>query len=523
MRGRLMSAVTALTAAWPGLATPIPPAAAQPAPPDPAPTAPAPEIPDAELPAPDDAAPPAQHGVAPDDAAGEPAIHEDTELGPVIQIEAIEVLGNTATQTEIILRALPISAGDVLHASDKRLRESRFKVLALGFFRNVTLALRKGSQRGRVILEIHVVERGTLVLNRLWFGDTELSPWWLGADIGDRNLAGLGISVGGGFIFARHDDAITGSRDQYAAELRIADPSLRGSQWGASLATTLVHGSEPYLLSGQAAATTQSAFAYRRLGLRLGATYNVSGVTRLSFGARAEAIDAALPVAPTRELPDGRIVAIDLHLVPDTSHVVTASVGFDRDTRLDPILPHSGGHLALSAELGSSLLGSSYDFATLLGAYEHYWPLLQDRHAIGVKLAGGVVIGDAPEFDRIYIADVDRMLTPRALGLALSTAQPIGFLGTRTDKPTYGDLGGVAGVEYAAQMFRGTAQQRIYGGDVFVGAGVWALAERSDLRTRDTSLIDALPLDLYLDAGVRLDTDIGTFELTIANVLGRLR
>ena len=36
---------------------------------------------------------------------------------------------------------------------------------------------------------------------------------------------------------------------------------------------------------------------------------------------------------------------------------------------------------------------------------------------IGLKLAGGVVIGNAPQFDRIHIGDVDRMLTPRALGL----------------------------------------------------------------------------------------------------------
>ena len=41
--------------------------------------------------------------------ADEPAeLHEDKEFGPVILIESIEITGNTATETEIIRRALPI-------------------------------------------------------------------------------------------------------------------------------------------------------------------------------------------------------------------------------------------------------------------------------------------------------------------------------------------------------------------------------------------------------------------------------
>jgi hypothetical protein len=506
-----MFALAALVAARPTLATAMPPG-------EPDPDSP---VPEPAPPAPDDALVEEPEVEAP----GDVPLHEDNEFGPVILIEQIDVTGNTATQTEIIRRALPISAGDVLHASDKRIRDARFKVLALGFFRDVTLAIRKGSQRGQVIVEVHVIERGTVVLNRLWFGTTALSPWWLGTDLGERNLLGLGIAVGGGVIFARHGE-VAGARDQYAAELRISDPSVRGTPWGASFAATLVHGSEPYRVSGtvdEDDTADHRAFPYRRLGLRVGATYDISALTRLSMGVRAEAVDATLPVAPTRALPDGRIAAIDLHLDPGASRVVTASLAFDRDTRPDPILPHAGDHVLISAELGGALLGGSYDFATLFGRYERYWPLGSDDHAIAIKLAGGVVFGDAPRFDRIHIADVDRMLTPRALGLVLSTAGPLGVLGTRDDKPSYGDVGGSATVEYTYELFRGRGKRRVYGGDVFLGTGLWGLAERGDLRVRDAGVIESLPIDIYVDAGMRLDTDIGTFELTIANALGRLR
>jgi hypothetical protein len=52
---------------------------------------------------------------------------------------------------------------------------------------------------------------------------------------------------------------------------------------------------------------------------------------------------------------------------------------------------------------------------------------------------------------------------------------------------------------------------------------VWGLAQTQDYLLRDTSFWRAIPADLYLDAGLRVDTDFGIFELTFANALGRLR
>jgi hypothetical protein len=452
-------------------------------------------------------------------------LHPDDEFGPVVLIERIDIVGNTNTQDEIIRRALPIQPGDILHASDKRLRNARFKVLALGYFRDVTLAMVKGSQRGNVIIEIAVVERGTFVLNRLWFGTTRASPYWFGADVGDRNLMGLGIAGGAGLIYAAHGD-IKGTRNQWAGEVRLSDGSLRGTRWGAAGSLTLVHGSDFYRTQGDdddVDTANFQGFDYSRFGGRFAATLDVNALTRVSLMLRLESISAALPIAPTRTLPDGRVESVDLHLEPGDSRVVTAGLGLDRDTRSDPILPHTGSRITAAAELGTSALGSDYDFATLFGRYEYWFPLASERQAIGVRLAGGLVVGNAPRFDRIHISDVNRMLTPRALGLVLSNAAPLEILSTRADKPTWGELGGAANVEYAVRLFRGTGKRRVYGGDMFFGAGLWGLAETSDIQQRDTGVWSALPIDLYLDAGVRIDTDLGIFELTVANALGRLR
>jgi len=486
----------------------------EPSPPDGDPETPVDEPDDQPVDHPDDPA---------DDNGDEPDSNDD--LGPLLLIERIDVTGNTVTQDDVVRRALPIQPGDAMRASDKRLQTAKFKVLALGFFRDVKIKLSKGSQRGQVVLLVTVVERGTIVLNRLWFGSNSLSPYWAGADLSERNLLGLGISLGGGFIYADQNElGDLPKRAQWASELRLAIPTLRGSRFGANGSLTLVHGSEAYRVDGSAGTPDVSqlaAFPYRRFGMRVGATYDVTGLTRLAGGLRVEQISADLPAAPTQQLDDGRVVAIDLHLQPDTSTVTTLNFIYDRDNRPDPILSHSGMHAALGAELGAVF--TDYRFATLYGRYDHFWPLHHDKHAIAIKLAGGVVVGDAPRFDRIHIADVDRMLTPRALGLVLSTGSPLELLGTRPDKPSYGDLGGSATLEYAITLHRGPGKKRVYGSDLFFGVGLWGLAETADLRSRDQSLFDSLPIDFYADAGIRLDTDIGIFELTLANALGRVR
>ena len=467
-----------------------------------------------------DLAPQAAPGPGPGTDTG--AMAERGEFGPAIVIERIEIVGNGSTRDELILRALPFDVGDMLAAGDPKLRKARFKVLSLGFFRNVTMSMKRGSERGRVILTVQVEERGTVVLNRLWFGSSTIAPWWIGADLSERNVLGSGLVLGGGFLYASHED-VAGSDDQWAGEARIGVPAIYGPRWSGFASFTGAHGSEAYRIRGDSQDTSASshrAFGYRRYTARAGAIHDLTALARLSAGLRGELIDADLPLTPTRTLEDGRVTSVDLHLDRGKSRVLSAAVTYDRDNRPDPVLPHAGSRLTLSAELGSGLLGSSYDFATLLARYERWWPLRAPGHAIGIHLGGGVVLGDAPRFDLIHIADVNHMLSQRALGLLVSANAPIDALGTDPDKPSLGALGGSATVEYAYRLF-GARSGRIYGGDLFVGAGLWGLSSTASPRTRDRSLWDSLPIDIFVDAGLRVDTDIGVFELTVANALGR--
>jgi hypothetical protein len=75
-------------------------------------------------------------------------------------------------------------------------------------------------------------------------------------------------------------------------------------------------------------------------------------------------------------------------------------------------------------------------------------------------------------------------------------------------------------VEYIIPWFRGG--RFAYGGDFFINVGLICLTSRDEIKMRDRRLSESIPLDLTLDAGLRLDTQIGIFRFSIGNALGRI-
>jgi hypothetical protein len=444
---------------------------------------------------------------APASPAACPTARGAVGFAPTVLIRRVDVRGNTITSGALIRRALAVAAGDCLAADDRRLRDARYKVLALGFFREVELRFEKADRRGEVVLVVEVVERGTLVLNRIFLGTSTVTPFWSGLDGGDRNLGGLGLGGSAAFVWAAAGEHV-GARDQRAFALRLDDGAIGGGPFGWRASAHWVEASEPYRVAGPPASQAiedLAAFDLRRVGGRGGLGWSVTPLTRLTLDLRFESVTADLPSAPP----------IELLLEDGHSRVATVAVGLERDTRPDPVLPYAGDHLALYAEVGVEPI-SSYGFASLLARYERWWRVAE-RHVVSAHAAAGAVLGDAPRFDRLYVGDLDRMLSPRPLGLVVSSTAPFDVFDTGADALSYGELGGVAEAQWAFRLFR--SRGRLYGGDLFVGAGLWSLAARRALEVEGAG---AIAVDLLVDAGLRLDSDVGIFELSLANALGRL-
>ncbi len=439
-------------------------------------------------------------------------------FGPQITIEFIEISGNSSTSDRVIKDVLSISQGDVLQAGSAALRLAKYRVLALGFFREVKLSLAKGSRRGMVVLVVEVEERGTIALNRLFFGTANFSPWWFGLDLSERNFLGTGIAVAGAFVVVGQGNA-EGAKAQQSVELRASRSELFGTRLSWYSGLYGIRASEPYRVAGEnddSSLGNFKAFDYSRMGVRGGIGLSVLTHSQLSLGARLERVFARLPAGEERVLPSGERVAIQTDLLPGASYVTTVSLGFDRDTRSDPVLTQSGNRFQLQGEAGAKGIAGDYDFATLLAKYQHYWPIGRGTHVVSMHLSGGAVLGDVPLFERLHVGDINRMVSARAMGLVTSTTPSLDILATSTDEIRYGEVGGLAEVQYSYRLFK-SRNKMVYGGEFFVGGGLWTLLSTGQLDPRDSP-----PLDILLDVGVRLDTEIGVFELSLANALGRL-
>jgi outer membrane protein assembly factor BamA len=178
------------------------------------------------------------------------------------------------------------------------------------------------------------------------------------------------------------------------------------------------------------------------------------------------------------------------------------------------VLTQSGDRLLLVGEVGGSWLGGSYDYLRVQARYE-WWIPLAERHTLSLHLGAGLILGDSPRFDQFYVGDVNPLLPPRVLDLIVSTRPQWDLLGSGANLISAGDLYGAFAVEYAFRLFS-HKRRPIYGGDLFFGVGVYGLGKPEE------DVGAGFPLDLTFNAGVRLDTEIGVFELSIDNAVGRL-
>jgi outer membrane protein assembly factor BamA len=450
-----------------------------------------------------------------------PVAEEETAFGPRYVIEGIEVRGNRRTERWMILRELGLQSGDVIAGAGSWRDAARLRLLSLGYFLDVRFWLYKGVRRGGVVLLVDVEERGTFIINQLHLGTSEATALWGGVDLGETNFLGRGMGIGGGFV-ASTRPRVEGASPALAFSLRVAGPPPR-SLYGLALASSFLYsdGSEFYRASGAPSDVAPADFVAvrtKRVGGGLSVGTDLSRATRAFAEGRFEAIDARLPDQRTQDLGNGTMRPIVFGIHEGSSRLGSVAVGFDVDTRNDPVLPSAGGRAALTLQTALPVLGSSYAFAKGVLQGSHYWPV--GRHVLGLHGFAGAIFGDAPYFEQFFVGDLNLLLPPRALGINFSTLPSRDLLGTSIASHRYEHFAARTMVEYAIPLWR--RHGFVYRGDAFAALGAFVLASEDDLRVRDQSVRHAIPADLTADLGVRLDTYVGIFTLSIANALGRI-
>ncbi len=442
-------------------------------------------------------------------------------------LERDEVRGNLLTRASVVKRYVPFHEGQVFDVDDPELELSRYRLLGTGFFQKVSYSLRRGSKRGAVVLVVDVRERNTIVINDVWLGlsataDRAGEPRplsaYTGLDAAETNLAGTGVTLGGAFAVAE---------DQLALRVRTFDPSFRGSPW-------MTHGTLLYNLAREfygtrdvryddpvGGASRVEDFAvvrYRRLGGSLGVGRDLSVSTQLFADYRLERVQAELPRAASHRR-GARVEPLAYHLLPGVSLLSALHLDLTHDTRDVPVLPTRGWLVQSALDVAATPLGSSYAYQRVQVRASRWWQA-KNGHVLRLEAYGGAIAGDAPVFERFYVADLSDLLPDRVLELNTDRRPAPNFFGTDVAEVRFGEYAARLQLEHRVPVYRGV--RSVYGVDAFTAVGVYAVAARRDLDDPPAgySGLARVPIDLTFNLGLRIDTKAGGFVFALANPLG---
>lgn len=477
-------------------------------------------------------------------------------------LQRVEVVGNRRTRTGMVQSFVPLETGTAFDVNDPELEALRYRLLGTGWYDRVELRLKRGSQPGWVVLVIEVEERSTLVFQQLAAGvgwsvesvdrsggadpPSRFAEPYLGLALAETNFLGTGRTLGGELLAAR---------DQFGVALTFFTPVVRASRWSFRTRGSFVNGRE--FFGGDDISVSEfncegaddeescterpdaAVVRYYRTSLGLGTARDVGSFTRLSLEYRADFVSVpkyGMPDAAAERRGRNELAyrPIDFSIEPGFSVVSMLSLGLSYDKRDSAILPSSGALAAFNGDLASGLTFSDYAFVRLQASYNH-WFALSWGHTIRAGVFAGAVFGYAPFFYKFFVSDLTDLQPSRILGLNLDHRPAPNLFNyldghaERRDRRGHGtaiqhirqeELAARFDVEYIWPLVRGR-RKFVKAADAFFMLGVYALADPQDLRVPISGYegFSRVPVDLTLDAGVRLDTRIGVFQIGIAKLL----
>lgn len=441
-------------------------------------------------------------------------------------VDSIIVTGNTRTREAVIVRFVPFTPGDILDVDDPRLELTKFRLLGTGFFRDAALSLQKGSLPGHVSLVVNVVERNTIVVNDVWMGlaasadtsggQSDISSF-AGIDAAETNLLGTGITLGVAAAF---------SADQKGLALRYHDPALLGGPW---MLDGEILRNDGLGFFGNAGVRwddpnqtdrvrRQAVVRYQRRGVTAGIGRDLGVSTQAWLHLRAERLHATLPRAASH-VYGGETEPLQFHIHKGDSTLTTLRFSLFNDTRDQPILPTRGRTINASVDVGLRPALSDYSYQKVDVSGSFHIPLAHE-HVLSLFGFVGLITGDAPFIDQYYVGDLSDFRPSRILGLSFDDRPAPNVLDTAVEETRYGDFAARVTAEYRIPLYRGS--RSVYGADFFLGGGFFLLADQRQFERppRNRSGLSLVPIDLTASLGIKLDTSLGGFSLSISNLAG---
>ena len=457
-------------------------------------------------------------------------------------LERVEVRGNTVTRGYVVRRFVPIEPGEVLDVDDPAIETIRWRLLGTGWFDDVRLRLRRGTRRGWVVLVIEVEERNTLVIQQIALGisqgvassgDTSNDPLpYGGISVAETNLLGLGMEL---------SVTALASKRQQGVRARFTDPVFLGSNYLLSISGLFANGREffgdddaivsircpepdpdPVPCPDEVMARNAVVF-YKRGAFSLGTGHDLGASARYTLDWEGEIVDVAVRPEAASSSRGRDVDPIDFSIDDGTSFVSTIQLGLAYDRRDDPALPSRGTLVHFRGDAATRLIGSDYSFLRLQVLARQWIPMPWGGHYVRLGVFAGTIFGDAPFFYKFHASDLSDLVPSRILEMNIDNRPPPDFFGTSVAEMRAEEVAGRIDIEYGLPLHRGESGIRAV--DAYAGVGLYALADRTDLRVAIPGYEGAsqIPVDLTFDLGVRADTTIGVFQLGFSSLLGFIK
>jgi len=280
----------------------------------------------------------------PNDEALTADINLAIEKGNKIRIERINISGNTTTRDKVIRREMRLKEND--RYSERRLRESRTRLMQLGFFEEVNFATPRGSRDDTMEINVTVKERPTGSFN-IGAGFSSIEHFIFTASVSKENFFGYGIS---GAVSAE----LSSKRQMF--QLSARDPYFLDTQW---------------MLGGEVYRNAYHYIDFRRVatggGLNLGHRFFDNWSAELGYQIEQVKLSDFSYVVPQ-------------FFRTDASGVTSAlSLTFTHDWRDNRISPRSGTYGIFTNEISGTKLGGDNDFYRVNFRFMAYEPFIKKK------------------------------------------------------------------------------------------------------------------------------------------------
>jgi outer membrane protein insertion porin family len=287
------------------------------------------------------------------------AITYQINEGPRVYVERINITGNVRTLDKVIRREFRLAEGDAFNTA--KLRRSRQRIRALGFFDKVEVTQARGATPDRTVVNVDVQERST---GELSFGAGFSSTETVIGDIGlrERNLLGRGQDL-------KLD--LTASPQRQQIDASFTDPYLFDQN--------LSGGVDVF----KRRRDLQDRSGYNEIaqgaGLRTGFPITEELGIQFRYFVREDRILDVNPVA-------SRFVRAA------AGTTVTSGVGyaFAFDTRDDRFDPTSGVVVRFGQDVAG--LGGTLHYLRSTASYAYFYPVM-DEVTLSLTMQGGHIVG----------------------------------------------------------------------------------------------------------------------------------